>query len=64
MLGRLRADDEEDLRDTEFLDGDPTAVVFAKVFLTQGGSRSSPPFFLARTDTLSTQPRDQSISLA
>ena len=35
MLGRLRGADEEDERYTEFLEGDPTPVVVAKVFGTQ-----------------------------
>ena len=35
MLGRLRGSDEEDERYTEFLEGDPTPVVLAKVFGTQ-----------------------------
>ncbi len=39
MLGRLRHHDEEDPRYTEFLDGDSTAVVLGKVFLTQGLSQ-------------------------
>jgi steroid 5-alpha reductase family enzyme len=36
MIGRLRHSDEEDSRYTEFLDGDSTATVVAKVFVTQG----------------------------
>lgn len=36
MLRRLRGTDEEDARYTEFLDGDSTAAVVTKVFLTQG----------------------------
>ena len=36
MLTRLRGTDKEDARYTEFLDGDPTAAVVAKVFVTQG----------------------------
>ncbi|GAB2916216.1 DUF1295 domain-containing protein [Rhodococcus aerolatus] len=39
MLGRLRGSDSEDPRYTEFLDGDPTPKVLAKVFLTQGVSQ-------------------------
>ncbi|GAA5143744.1 DUF1295 domain-containing protein [Nocardioides marinquilinus] len=35
MLGRLRGTDEEDERYTEFLEGDSTPVVIAKVFGTQ-----------------------------
>jgi len=36
MAGRIRGSDEEDPRYTEFLEGDGTATVVAKVFLTQG----------------------------
>ncbi len=36
MLGRLRHGDTEDPRYTEFLEGDSTVTVAAKVFLTQG----------------------------
>jgi steroid 5-alpha reductase family enzyme len=36
MLTRLRGTDEEDARYTEFLDGDSTATVVTKVFVTQG----------------------------
>jgi len=36
MLTRLRTHDEEDPRYTEFLDGDSTAAVVTKVFVTQG----------------------------
>src|SRR5579862_1223543 len=39
MIGRLRHSDEEDARYTEFLDGDSTAAVVAKVFVTQGLSQ-------------------------
>ncbi len=39
MLGRLRHSDHEDPRYTEFLDGDSTPVVIAKVFVTQGLSQ-------------------------
>ncbi len=39
MIGRLRHSDEEDPRYTEFLDGDSTAAVVAKVFVTQGLSQ-------------------------
>jgi len=39
MLGRLRHHDEEDPRYTEFLEGDSTAAVLGKVFLTQGLSQ-------------------------
>ena len=36
MLGRIRGSDEEDPRYTEFLEGDSTADVVVKVFVTQG----------------------------
>lgn len=36
MLGRLRGKDEEDPRYREFLEGDATATVVGKVFVTQG----------------------------
>jgi steroid 5-alpha reductase family enzyme len=36
MLKRLTGSDEEDARYTEFLEGDSTGAVVAKVFLTQG----------------------------
>jgi steroid 5-alpha reductase family enzyme len=39
MISRLRHSDEEDPRYTEFLDGDSTAAVVAKVFVTQGLSQ-------------------------
>ncbi len=39
MITRLRHSDGEDPRYTEFLDGDATAVVVAKVFVTQGLSQ-------------------------
>ncbi len=39
LIGRLRHSDEEDSRYTEFLDGDSTAAVVAKVFVTQGLSQ-------------------------
>jgi steroid 5-alpha reductase family enzyme len=39
MIGRLRHGDEEDSRYTEYLDGDSTAAVVAKVFVTQGLSQ-------------------------
>lgn len=35
MLGRVRGHDEEDPRYTEFLEGDSTSTVVAKVFVTQ-----------------------------
>jgi steroid 5-alpha reductase family enzyme len=39
MIGRLRHSEEEDPRYTEFLDGDSTAAVVAKVFVPQGLSQ-------------------------
>src|ERR1700753_3443153 len=39
MLGRIRGSDKEDPRYTEFLDGDGTAAVIGKVFVTQGLSQ-------------------------
>jgi steroid 5-alpha reductase family enzyme len=36
MISRFRHSDEEDPRYTEFLDGDSTSAVVAKVFVTQG----------------------------
>ena len=39
MVSRLRRSDQEDSRYTEFLDGDSTAAVVAKVFVTQGLSQ-------------------------
>lgn len=36
ILGRVRSSDEEDPRYTEYLDGESTPTVVAKVFLTQG----------------------------
>lgn len=39
MLGRIRKSDEEDPRYTEFLQGDRTAKVVVKVFVTQGLSQ-------------------------
>ncbi|HEY2269353.1 MAG TPA: DUF1295 domain-containing protein [Streptosporangiaceae bacterium] len=39
MIGRLRHSDEEDPRYTEFLEGDSTTAVVAKVFVTQGLSQ-------------------------
>jgi steroid 5-alpha reductase family enzyme len=55
MIGRLRHSDEEDARYTEFLDGDSTAAVVAKVFVTQGLSQVlvSAPVQLAAASPLS-----------
>jgi steroid 5-alpha reductase family enzyme len=39
MLGRVRGSDEEDARYTEFLEGNSTAKVVMKVFVTQGVSQ-------------------------
>lgn len=54
MLMRLRRSDEEDPRYTEFLDGDSTAQVFVKVFLTQAVSQLvvSAPVQLAAASSL------------
>jgi steroid 5-alpha reductase family enzyme len=54
MIGRLRHSDEEDPRYTEFLDGDSTAAVVAKVFVTQGLSQLlvSAPIQLAAASPL------------
>ncbi|MCW2866992.1 MAG: Steroid 5-alpha reductase family enzyme [Marmoricola sp.] len=54
MLGRLRGKDEEDPRYTEFLEGDSTATVVAKVFVTQAVSQLlvSAPLQLAAASTL------------
>lgn len=54
MVSRLRSHDEEDPRYTEFLDGDSTAVVLGKVFLTQGVTQLlvSAPVQLAAASTL------------
>jgi steroid 5-alpha reductase family enzyme len=54
MIARLRRSDDEDSRYTEFLDGDSTPVVVAKVFLTQGLSQLvvSAPLQLAAASSL------------
>ena len=54
MLQRLRGKDEEDPRYTEFLEGDTTAAVVSKVFLTQGLAQLlvSAPIQLAAASTL------------
>jgi steroid 5-alpha reductase family enzyme len=54
MLTRLRTHDEEDPRYTEFLEGDSTAKVVAKVFVTQGLSQLlvSAPIQLAAASAL------------
>ncbi|MDQ1105596.1 DUF1295 domain-containing protein [Nocardioides zeae] len=59
MLGRVRGTDEEDERYTEFLDGDGTAAVVAKVFVTQGLAQLavSAPLQLAAASTLPRTPR-------
>lgn len=59
MLGRVRGSDEEDPRYTEFLEGDSTPKVVAKVFLTQGLSQLlvSAPVQLAAASTLPRSPR-------
>lgn len=59
MLGRLRGSDEEDERYTEFLDGDSTPVVLAKVFGTQAVAQLlvSAPVQLAAASRLPRGPR-------
>jgi steroid 5-alpha reductase family enzyme len=59
MIGRLRHSDAEDSRYTEFLDGDSTAAVIAKVFVTQGLSQLlvSAPVQLAAASPLPRGPR-------
>jgi steroid 5-alpha reductase family enzyme len=54
MLVRIRAADEEDPRYTEFLEGDSTAKVVLKVFVTQGVSQLivSAPIQLAAASPL------------
>lgn len=54
MLGRIRGSDKEDPRYTEFLEGDRTAAVIGKVFITQGLSQLlvSAPVQLAAASTL------------
>jgi steroid 5-alpha reductase family enzyme len=54
MIGRLRHSEQEDPRYTEFLDGDSTAAVIAKVFVTQGLSQLlvSAPVLLAAASPL------------
>lgn len=54
MLGRVRGTDEEDERYTEFLEGDGTAAVVVKVFVTQGIAQLavSAPLQLAAASTL------------
>ncbi len=54
MMGRLRDSDEEDPRYTEYLDGDSTPKVVAKVFVTQGLAQLlvSAPVQLAAASTL------------
>jgi len=59
MLSRVRGSDDEDPRYTEFLEGDSTPRVVAKVFLTQGLSQLlvSAPVQLAAASTLPRSPR-------
>ena len=59
MLSRVRGSDGEDPRYTEFLEGDSTPRVVAKVFLTQGLSQLlvSAPVQLAAASTLPRSPR-------
>ena len=59
MLSRIRDHDQEDPRYTEFLDGDGTGAVLAKVFVTQGLSQLivSAPVQLAAVSRLPGGPR-------
>ncbi|CAN5618281.1 DUF1295 domain-containing protein [soil metagenome] len=59
MIKRLRGTDEEDARYTEFLDGDSTIAVLAKVFATQGLAQLlvSAPIQLAAASALPRTPR-------
>ncbi|MEO9221881.1 MAG: DUF1295 domain-containing protein, partial [Mycobacteriaceae bacterium] len=59
MLGRVRGSDEEDPRYTDFLQGDSTPKVVAKVFLTQALSQLlvSAPVQLAAASALPRSPR-------
>ena len=59
MVSRLRRSDEEDPRYAEFLDGDSTAAVVAKVFVTQGLAQLlvSVPVQLAASSPLPRSPR-------
>jgi steroid 5-alpha reductase family enzyme len=59
MLGRLRGSDEEDERYTEFLEGDSTPVVLAKVFGTQAVAQLlvSAPLQVAAASRLPRGPR-------
>jgi steroid 5-alpha reductase family enzyme len=54
MLSRVRGSEKEDPRYTEFLEGDDTAAVIGKVFVTQGLSQLlvSAPVQLAAASTL------------
>jgi steroid 5-alpha reductase family enzyme len=54
MLSRVRSSEEEGPRYTEFLEGDRTAAVVGKVFITQGLSQLlvSAPVQLAAASTL------------
>lgn len=59
MIGRLRGSDEEDERYTEFLEGDSTPVVLAKVFGTQAVAQLlvSAPLQVAAASRLPRGPR-------
>lgn len=59
MLGRLRGTDEEDERYTEFLEGDSTPAVLAKVFGTQALAQVlvSAPLQVAAASRLPSGPR-------
>lgn len=54
MAGRLRVSEKEDSRYTDYLEGDSTAAVLGKVFLTQGLAQLvvSAPIQLAAASTL------------
>jgi len=59
MLGRVRGSDEEDPRYSEFLEGDGTAAVVTKVFVTQALSQLivSAPLQLAAASRIPRNPR-------
>ncbi len=59
MVGRISDSDEEDARYTEFLEGDSTANVVVKVFVTQGLAQLivSAPIQLAAASPLPRSPR-------
>lgn len=59
MVGRQRGTDTEDPRYTEFLDGDGTATVVRKVFVTQGLAQLlvSAPLLISAASPLPASPR-------